>query len=174
MSSYKDPEPVELEMPDLSRFKKPAVILLAALIVIWAGVKIARMGHMPLDQISKMTTLEFPESAKLLRSDYGKSAPGPRLIALVEMSRADAEAFITSAVSQRTDRCSVSETDRLGVLNNLTDGRRVPEWWNPDSAKRFLAMSVNTSVEEGPATFARVLASLDDGDKARVYLLWSQ
>lgn len=173
MTSYKDPEPVELEIPDLSRFKKPVIIVLAALIVLLVGLKIAKMGHMPLEQVTRITTLQFPASAKLLHSSYAKSEQGDRLMALIEMTRADAQTFITSAVSQKTDRCSVSDTDRLGVVNDLGDGRKAPEWWNPDSASRFLAMCVNTTSDAGPATYARVLAALGDGDRTKVYLLWS-
>lgn len=112
--------------------------------------------------ISKLTSLRFPSSTKLVNSQYDKSlCPGGNLYAVVEIDRADVEPFVESLSLKRP----TSRTDRL----EIGWGGSRPTWWNPDSAHEFLAADVD---EYGVHSTLKLLVGLDDPRRAVIYILF--
>lgn len=109
-----------------------AAVILAAFAHRSIKNELASRRSCTLGQVSKMTGLRFPSSAKLLDSQYN-GLTAWRLGARVVMARADVNKFLASLPKAR----KISSRDQLGVSDDLIS-MRLP-WLTPNTAHQFIA-----------------------------------
>ncbi|MEN6372012.1 MAG: hypothetical protein ABFD64_08360 [Armatimonadota bacterium] len=113
--------------------------------------------------VSRWSSVDFPSDAKLQHS-LGIRHGGIdfELYAEVEIDQKDVDPLVASL--GKSNNATISRKDRLQITNSTRNWREdmpVPAWWNPDSAKYFIA------VASAPA---KVMISLDDAKKATVWV----
>lgn len=108
----------------------------------------------------------LPKSAKLVSAMKIERTLEFEIYAEVEMSRKEVQKFI---VELKKNGCiTLSRTDRMYITNrtrNWFNDTPVPKWWNPDSAKKFIACW-DTSKQYPPF----LLISLDNPNKAALWV----
>ncbi|MCK4323673.1 MAG: hypothetical protein KAW89_04030 [Armatimonadetes bacterium] len=121
----------------------------------------------PLEEISTLLSIQFPPSARLIHSYY-TAWQDWALYAKVEIDRADVDRFIAALPSPE----KLSRTDRLLVTNVLFDWSKHSSWWDPDSARDFIAVEIHRGPLPNSGEFALVylLINLDDPNQAVIYL----
>jgi hypothetical protein len=153
------------------------VCLGIVLIAVGVGVRGCRSAgildygdNIDLREIASSVGFSFPPSARLIHG-VNSTFQDAQIDALVEMHQTDVEKFIKSALAARStpgkDRVEVSETDRLSITNEWVGW----DWWGPDSAQRFRAVSIDRAWRHGE--ILRILVDLDDPDRAKVYLSYA-
>ncbi|MEN6520248.1 MAG: hypothetical protein ABFD46_03735 [Armatimonadota bacterium] len=123
---------------------------------------ITKTEPVDLATVSKWSLVDFPHSAKLKHSLGIRHGVDSELYAEVEIDRRDVDSFVVSL--RKPNNATISRKDRLQITNSTRNWREdmpVPAWWNPDSAKYFIA------VASAPA---KVMISLDDAKEATVWV----
>ena len=138
------------------------VVVLIALVLGGCGCCGEYGDNTSLSEISEVTGLQFPASAKLVHGQ-NTSFEDSFYTAKVEMNRADLDKFLASVPSQRSE----SRTDRKGISNESVYGAT---WWDPDSNKHFIAIRAE---RPSRGDLFCILVGLDDPDRAVVYIDWS-
>jgi len=120
----------------------------------------------PLEEISTLLSIQFPPSARLTHSYYTRWQDW-FLYAKVEIDRADVNRFIAALPSPE----ELSRTDRLLVTNVLFGWSKHSSWWDPDSARDFIAGRYEMlHGEEYAYSSLEFLINLDDPNQAIIYL----
>ena len=125
-------------------------------------------GNISLKEISDITGIKFPPTAKLL---HGKNTgfADTTLDAELEIDRADVDSFVRSAKSAHAtpgkDKVLISHKDRLGISNDK-DG--ASSWWKPDSCQRFIAITADRAWDHSESV--SILIGLDNPKHAVIYL----
>ncbi len=126
-------------------------------------------------EISKMTHLGFPPSAELINSRL-ESWLTKQLYAVVRIDRPD----VTSFVASFPQPAEVQSDDRLGITNNMCGEDAAPPWWDPDSARDFVAAVIELPLKFSDEELTdyditntvSLLISMDDHQRAIIYLFW--
>ena len=121
-----------------------------------------------LRKMQECTPLRFPPSRRLLYV-CGETWLEDWFAAKVELDPADVPRLLASLPAGARK----SRKDRLGVTNKLSTMESSPAWWDPDSARSFVA--VNAELPLGGYDVLnrlQLLVNLDDPRQAVVYLFW--
>lgn len=131
----------------------------------WNAARVfrAKISKPGLAEISETTGIHFPDGTRML-SSYQEKWEDTLMIAKLEMDSESIGEFIKSLPYRReTSRTEKYEMDRL--FGSRTD---IPEWWNPNSQKKFQAVRL----ESTDNLSTTVISISTDGQSRIVYLCW--
>lgn len=143
-----------------------AVVLMLLLLVVLVGPKfLARPTFQApgLPGIAQMAQMNLPAQMEVTNSTlcFGIKK---KMRARMELSKSDVRRF---AKLLKEQGFSMSESDRVGITE--FGYPRVLAWWKPGECRSFV--SAHRKNADGDT---RVVVSLDDADRATVYLLWEE
>lgn len=113
-----------------------------------------------LDAVSNSIGVIFPASTRLRYSYEAGFQDADSIEALLDIDRDDIPRLLSALPAPR----NTSSTDRFGIADG--HGRDCPQWWRPDSVRDFAAAQSESKGD------LRILVSLDNPRRARVYLEW--
>lgn len=144
------------------------VIPIALVVIVIVGyilviLPIWRAGTIPkqltLQEIADVAHVELPPSSRLLNS-YLLGFRDFDMLAKIQIPSADLRVLLKSLPKERQE----SYSDRLGIDSA---GFMVPEWWDPGSANKYLAIRTHAAREDA---MLWVLAGKDDPKQTIVYV----
>lgn len=133
-----------------------------------------RYHHPGLAQISAHTSLQFPPNARLVGSSFSTWLDYS-LNATIELAHADVESFLASVPRPY----EVSKEDRYFLSLDFEEPWRMPSWWNPDAAQKFIAVKYEWMSPDGSRNergiwdeTLELLIDLDHPKRAVLYIRW--
>lgn len=122
------------------------------------------VGRPTLTRVEHYTGLDFPKNTRLV-DGYFIGFQDKEYFVVLEFPSAETHAFVKSLPAKSTEKKPTlfSRTDRFEVTNAKP---RDPDfdWWNPDSARTFIAVKI-----EAPLS-VHMLISTDNPAVTRVYI----
>jgi len=121
-----------------------------------------------LHEVSQLTSLQFPPSARLVESRL-YTWLSQELLSNVEIDRAEVDPFVEALPPQS----EISHTSKLGITNDIYGHNELPPWWNPNSAKTFIATIIRMPLEDYHiVNEVSLLIDMDSGQQVIIYLFW--
>jgi hypothetical protein len=149
-----------------------AVIVGLFLLATGCGVHgVKPVAHPDLKAVTYVTGVSFPESSRLLHYEERCDSFGREALVEVEIDARRSGEFI-SALGKSV--VSSSRTDKLSITNVAMQMKR-PDWWDPDSARKFIALQTSsgsklTSADVSGGVGCQMLVKMDDSKRHVVYI----
>lgn len=123
-------------------------------------------GTPTIPQLESFTGVKFPRTSRVIRGHY-EGWQDYTYAALLDFDARDTESFLRSIRSSgRSPRAVFSREDRFGIGDESSPlgGHENPQWWDPDSVSRFIAIRLESS------HYVYMLISMDGVGRRKVYV----